>query len=378
MKFRFPFFGACAFVYFVSFILIFLLSAQNVYSLDVKLAWNPNSDGDPVDGYRIFYREEGQSYNYEKPDWDSSNSSDTTCTIHNLDDNTIYYFVARAFNASSESGNSKEVRYPPSGIVEIGEVSVDRNWKRVEFSDSEAFSDPVVVAKPLSSNEDEPAVVRIGNVDATGFEIRVQEWDYLDGIHAEETVGYMVMERGAYILPDGTMVEAGTFDTNMTSSFGWVDFSQTFRNAPVVITAVSSYQEADAVTTRVRNISINDFEFRMQEQESNSQSHTTETISYIAWEPSSGTLGDLTFEVEKTDNVITDDWRTIVYNETFTNPPVFLADMQTTDGGDTANLRWQNKDFYGIDVKIAEEQSRDSETYHTTEVVGYMVFAFRE
>ena len=56
------------------------------------------------------------------------------------------------------------------------------------------------------------------------------------------------------------------------------------------------------------------------------------------------------------------------------NPPVFLADMQTTDGWDTANLRWQNKDFYAIDVKIAEERSRDSETYHTTEVVGYMVF----
>jgi len=76
--------------------------------------------------------------------------------------------------------------------------------------------------------------------------------------------------------------------------------------------------------------------------------------------------------------VITDDWQTIVYNETFMNLPVFLADMQTTDSGNTANLRRQNKDFYGIDVKIAEEQSLDSETYHTTEVEGYMVFAFIE
>ena len=379
MKFRFPSFLACAFIYFVPLILIFLLSAQNVYSLDVTLAWDPNSDED-LAGYRIFYRKDGQSYDFEEPTWEGGQ---TTCTIYNLDDNTTYYFIVRAFDIwGSENGDSNEARYepskndPPSGTIEIGDVSADHNWKWVEFS--EVFSDPVVVAKPLSCNEDEPAVVRIGNVDATGFEIRVQEWDYLDGIHAEETVGYMVMERGAYALPDGTMVEAGTFDTDTTSSFGWVDFSQTFNQAPVVITAVSSYYEADTVTTRVRNISIDGFEFRMQEQESNSQSHATETISYIAWEPSSGTVGDLTFEVEKTDDMIKHDWQPIVYNETFMNPPVFFADMQTTDGGDTANLRWQNKDFYGIDIKIGEEQSRDSETNHTTEVVGYMVFAFIE
>ena len=383
MKFRFPSFLACAFVYFVSLILIFFLSAQNVYSLDVTLVWESNGEKD-LAGYRIYYSEEGQSYNYKVPDWEGS---DTTCTIYNLNDYTTYYFVVRAFDTrGSESGDSNEECYIPQGnepspsimatiaTIELGEVSVDHNWKRAAFS--EAFSDPVVVAKPLSYNGGDPAVVRIRNVDNTGFDIRIQEWDYLDGAHTTEKVSYLIMERGTYILEDGAKVEAGTFDTDTTSSFGWVDFSETFNQAPVVITAVSSYHEADTVTTRVRNISINGFEFRMQEQESNRQSHTTETISYIAWEPSSGTVGDLTFEVEKTDDVIKHDWQTIVYNETFMNPPVFLADMQTTDGGDTANLRWQNKDFYGIDVKIDEEQSRDSETSHTTEVVGYMVFAF--
>ncbi len=371
---RFSIFG---FLTLFTFILVLFLLPKNVYSLDLTLAWNPNSEED-LAGYRIFYREESQSYAYEEPAaWEGS---ETTCTIYNLDENTTYYFVARAFDIwGSESGDSNEACYtpaandPPSGTIEIGEVSVDHNWKRVEFS--EVFSDPVVVAKPLSCNEDEPAVVRIGYVDATGFEIRVQEWDYLDGIHAEETVGYMVMERGTYDLPDGTMVEAGTFDTDSTSSFGAVSFNQTFTTEPVVITAVSSYYGADTVTTRMRNVSIDGFEFRMQEQELNSQNHTTETISYIAWEPSSGTVGDMTFEVEKTNDVITNDLQTIVYNETFINPPVFLADMQTTNGGDTANLRWQDKDFYGIDIKIAEEQSRDSETCHITEVVGYMVFA---
>ena len=183
------------------------------------------------------------------------------------------------------------------------------------------------------------------------------------------------MESGTHTLPDGTMVEAERFETDRTGSFENVAFSRTFNVAPVVITAVSSYNETDAVTTRVRNISTNGFELRMQEQELNAQTHDIETISYIAWEPSSGTMGDLTFEVEKTDDVITHNLHTIVYSETFMNIPVFLADMQTTDGGNTANVRWQDKDFYAVDVKIVEEQSRDSETWHTTEVVGYMLFS---
>jgi hypothetical protein len=38
-------------------------------------------------------------------------------------------------------------------------------------------------------------------------------------------------------------------------------------------------------------------------------------------------------------------------------------------------VRWQNRDPYGIEVKIEEEKSFDDETTHTTEVVGYMVFS---
>ena len=266
------------------------------------------------------------------------------------------------------------VNETPHDIVEIGEVSVDHNWKRVEFNGT--FIDPVVVAKPLSYNGGDPAVLRIRNVDSRGFDIRVQEWDYLDGTHTAENATYIVMERGSHILEDGTKVEAGKFDTDATGSFGWVDFSQTFNQVPVVTSTVSSFNEEDAVCSRLKNIDTTGFDFCMQEQEGNSQIHTIETISYIAWEPSSGTVGGLTFEVDKTDDVITHNLQTIVYNETFMATPVFLADMQTTDGGDTANLRWQNKDFYGIDIKITEEQSRDSEINHTTEVVGYMVFAF--
>ena len=406
MKSRFLYFLACVFIYFVPLIFILLLSAQNVCSLEVTLAWDSNSEEELVATYRIFYRKEGQSYDYKEPAWEGSK---TTCTIYNLDDNTTYYFIARAFDTEgvessdsnetcyaalsdysesndsdeayyaalsdySESSNSNETCYTAlSGIIEIGEVSVDHNWKWVGFNDM--FIDPVVVANSLSYNGGEPAVVRIQNVDSTGFYIRIQEWDYLNGIHITENISYIVMERGNYILEDGTKIEAESFDTDATGSFGWVGFSKTFNRVPVVTSSVSSFNEEDAVCSRLKNIDTTGFDFCMQEQELNRQIHTIETISYIAWEPSSGTVGDLTFEINKTDDVITHNLQTIVYNENFLTSPVFLADMQTTDGSDTANLCWQNKDSYGIDIKITEEQSRDSEITHITEVVGYMVVA---
>ena len=259
--------------------------------------------------------------------------------------------------------------------MEVGEVSdLTHNWKQVGFS--RCFVDPVVVAKPLSYNGSDPALVRLRNVDGRGFEIRVQEWDYLDGQHTlAETVSYMVMERGSHILDDGTQVEAGSFMTNLTSSFGTFSFNQSFQVVPVLMAAVASFNEGDAVTDRLRNITTEGFDFRMQEQGANVQRHGVETINYIAWEPGLGTANGLSFEVGTTGNVVTDQFYPISFSSTFQQAPRFLADMQTTNGEDTAAMRWQNRDPYEIEVKIEEDQSFDQETDHITEVVGYMAFS---
>jgi len=47
--------------------------------------------------------------------------------------------------------------------------------------------------------------------------------------------------------------------------------------------------------------------------------------------------------------------------------------MQTKYGGDTATLRNVNLKGDRVTVKVQEEQSRDKEVDHTTEVIGYMV-----
>ncbi len=252
-------------------------------------------------------------------------------------------------------------------------MRVDHRWYRVLFSRS--FVNPVVIAKPLSANGSDRVLVRVRNVDTEGFDIRLQEWDYLDGHHVLETVGYLVMERGSYILADGTRLEAGWFESNSTTTFQTIKFAQAFEAIPVVLSSVSSFNGSQAVTPRLRNISTTGTEFRMQEEEANDQAHLTEVISYVAWEPSAGTVNGLRFDVNRTRNVVNHQLYTIEFPTPFTDIPMFLADLQTENGKNTANLRWRNMDFDGVDVLVAEEQSRDSETSHAPETVGYAIFS---
>jgi hypothetical protein len=114
----------------------------------------------------------------------------------------------------------------------------------------------------------------------------------------------------------------------------------------------------------------------MQEQELTDNRHDTESINYIAWEPSSGNLNGYVYEVNKTANVVTHNFHTIRFNHTFADIPGLLADMQTTDGKDTAGIRWRNKTRSSVEVQIDEEQSEDSETDHTTEIVGFIALDF--
>jgi hypothetical protein len=108
----------------VTFVLVSLVLPQDSYAVDITLAWDAVSDPD-LDGYRVFCRQEGESYNYNHPEWAVSRT-ETTCTIYGLDDNTTYYFVVRAVGVEgNESGDSDEICYQPN--VASTQVNMDNS-----------------------------------------------------------------------------------------------------------------------------------------------------------------------------------------------------------------------------------------------------------
>lgn len=258
-------------------------------------------------------------------------------------------------------------------LYELGELEISHEWQPVTFN--QPFEEPIIVFGPPPSNDPEPVTVRVRNVTREGFEVRLQEWDYQDGTHQPEIVSFFVVEQGVYDLPDGTKVEAGTFTG--TNSFQTFLLKQPQDGVPVILTQVTSENKPNAVTGRVRRTGSASFQYKLQEQQRTKNKHAPETVHYIAWQPGSGLLpGDLYYEAAITSDSIKHNWVEFDFETDFAEPPLFLADMQSQDGGDTSTIRTQSITNGSVQIKIEEEQSKDSETKHTSETAGYIVFGF--
>jgi uncharacterized protein YkwD len=94
-------------------------------------------------------------------------------------------------------------------------------------------------------------------------------------------------------------------------------------------------------------------------------------VGYLAVEPGSGTLNGRAFEAG-TRNDVPGSWRTIEFGGTYSDP-VLLAALQTFRGANTCGVRYRNLTESSVEVKVEEERSRDAETAHLGERVGYLV-----
>lgn len=252
--------------------------------------------------------------------------------------------------------------------IESGEVAVTDKWVRVPLTSK--FSNPIVVAGPPSFKNNDPCVVRIRNVNATGFDIKVAEWNYLDGTHPSETVSYLVLEQGRTTLPDGSSVEAGSFSG--TTRFKTRSFSKSFAKKPVIITTVASENETDTISGRIKNIGLSSFDYHFTEQQKNYNIHANEIVNFIAWESGKGTVGSIQFEAATTAQAVTGSWYTGTFQKPFTQAPLLLADMQTTADTEPTALRALQVTTTGFQVKAEEEASKYSNVTHGAETVGYL------
>ena len=257
----------------------------------------------------------------------------------------------------------------PEFAIETGEVALDHESKWVGFE--RAYVDPIVIVKPLTGIGRDPAVTRIDAVEGDGFWLRIQEWAYLDGPHRTETVGYIVVERGRHQLADGRWLEADKLELSSEEGYLSRAFSVPFGDIPVVISTVATTHDPTPVTTRLRT-GDSGFEVALQEEEAASGLHGQEVVNYLAWEPSLGELDGIQFEVGRTGDEVTNRRYDLEFDDTLDADPVFLADMQSANGTDTANLRWQRRGERSVGVWVDEERSRDWETFHDAETLGYI------
>lgn len=262
--------------------------------------------------------------------------------------------------------NLKGVVAPPIG--EAGTIPANGRFKTVFLRNT--YLDPVIVAGPATFNDAEPVTVRIRNVTSDSFQVRAQKWSYQTEIHSTENISYVVMESGIHRLADGTTIIARNTD-GITPSFQEIPFALPFEETPVVVAQAVTTNGGAPIVTRLAAIDSEGFEIRIQEEEAADQTHNPETIAWMAMLPSQKDLGVSQQASVITDRIVDEEVATLPFENSFATPPVFLANMQSYHGSNTATLRVTEITENSVSLFVEEEQSRDEEVGHGFESVGY-------
>ena len=248
---------------------------------------------------------------------------------------------------STGLGSAQAVTIGETGTVSARQRS-ESGWKSVSF-DAPNLTNPIVIMKPVSHNGHHPSHIRLRNVTNDGFEYKIEEWDYLDGRHTKETFHYLALSEGIYDLAGTAIsVEAGRVSTD-TSSSTHVDLGSTFDEEPAVLTQPQTFNGHEAIVSRTEISSTDAFGVSIQEQEAGGPGspnyHKVETVGYVAVERGTGILDPVLtpFEAGRRSSV-NSDWTQIQFQQEYDSDPLFMADMNTMNGPNTAGLRYQNLD----------------------------------
>ncbi|MFU2512218.1 fibrinogen-like YCDxxxxGGGW domain-containing protein [Pseudoalteromonas sp. ASV78] len=217
--------------------------------------------------------------------------------------------------------------------IQFGNIEIDSAPRVLEVENT--FSDPVLFLGLPTSEDTEPGVVSVHKT-ANQVTVRFAEWPYLDGVHNTEYVPYLVLEKGIHQMSDGSIWEVGTFNQSSNTQVQY--FQQAFSEIPIVILSPQTQNESDPYSVRASSVTQHGFASRLFEQETG-DTHAAETIAYLAIDSKSNT------------GIINEQ---LSYRK---------KAVKITSGLYQAPLG---------KIRLHEEQSKDSETSHVDETLGFL------
>ena len=187
----------------------------------------------------------------------------------------------------------------------------------------------------------------------------------------------MVTEAGSFTTK-GVRMTAGTISSAQETAgqMKAFKFAVAPSTSPVVVASVTTAnEEGMPVNVRLAAISPTGFSYMLQEEEVQDQIHGAENISYIAWEPCLIHTNGSTVEVGRKVAAVGNTPYTLTFNEAKSTVPVMLADIQTVFNKEPACLRYTTLSPTSATLFVAEDKSKDAETTHTKETLGYILFS---
>ncbi len=277
-------------------------------------------------------------------------------------------------------------------IGEVGNVTLYNTTyyynRTVNFT--HAYSNPIVVAYIMTRNNNESLEVRVEPINgsfsqsAKFFLMKPENSGY---INEPENIGYIVMEIGRHVLPDGTVVEAGksilTSSHNGTAGDSYsgqvITFTEPFNKTPALLHTLDSNYNKNFSTSTVYFVNRSEFKAEIELAETNSNNRS-EYLGWIAIEANvTGINNGVKFETGTVDDGsndgVDDSPQDIAFSQSFTGAPVVIVKGNSGNGLEgywARSAGTLNKTMHKVYAE--EDQVTDTERSHTDETFSYWAF----
>lgn len=168
---------------------------------------------------------------------------------------------------------------PDGRVIEAGTTSATHATSSVSLAGG--FADPPVILTSVMSENDTTTVDSDPlNVTASGFDVRLQEEEGQDGIHAAETVGYIAIQAGGDASSGTAAVFDGVNHTTHTLSLG-----DTFTQG-VVVAETQTINGGNTATVMIDGQTSSTVGVFVEEEQSadSEMNHIDESIGVVTFE----------------------------------------------------------------------------------------------
>ncbi|MEM6255767.1 MAG: glycoside hydrolase family 9 protein [Cyanobacteria bacterium P01_D01_bin.156] len=142
---------------------------------------------------------------------------------------------------------------------------------------------------------------------------------------------------------------------------------------PIVIVSDPTFKGGDPAALRLRNITEDTFQVRLQEPSYKDDVHTRESVSYLVMEAGDWTLTDgtrISAGTHKTNRLTSQGFDTIDLQD-FDEKPIVLSQVQTLNGFDWVTTRMRGQKSQSFQLAMQEEEAKNSGG-HAQETVGWL------
>jgi hypothetical protein len=181
-----------------------------------------------------------------------------------------------------EAGQSDQGMVWEAGTL----ANVNHLLDTINFKQAYAAA-PVFLSSVITTAQTDPGTIRTTALSGTSAQLFVQEETSADAEtnHMNETIGYFALADGSAMVDEkGHHIgEAGKI--SLTHAWTTITLANNYTKPVVVIGSVSN-NDAQPVTARVRNVTGNRFELRLQEWDYQDGNHSPETVNWMVVEGS--------------------------------------------------------------------------------------------